>query len=102
MHAAIKLTLEPIDLSLAEEHECPGIVQGELCLALIEDEFVLGRFYREWYGWNFECDRGALGIQFNAPGWCYSSWQALWRITGADDLVHSRRGVEQSGSSPGP
>lgn len=78
------LDVEPIDLSLADKHECPGINDSDYFLAFVCNQYLVGKFSRQWYGWNFDCGWGASGVQFDAPGSNASSWKALWRIVGPD------------------
>ena len=77
-----KIRLIAIDLSQAYQHECPGINDKDSFLALIDGQFFAGTFSRQWYGWNFEgwTPNSIAGLQFDAPGWNSSDWQALWRI----------------------
>ena len=73
--------LEAIDISLAREHECPGINNADYFLALIGDEYYFGKFSRQWYGLFFVCGYGVSGgMQFDAPGSNSSRWQGLWRL----------------------
>lgn len=88
--------LEAIDLSTAEKHECPGVVTRDQdrdawYLAYVFDEFMVGRFSRQWYGLHFDCDWGASGIQFDAPGSNSSCWLALWRICADEGLIAEGR-----------
>jgi len=72
--------LVPVDLSKAEESECPGIKTGRTqYLCLIGGEFFAGTFNRQWYGLNFEGWHD-VGLQFDAPGTNASRWQAVWEI----------------------
>lgn len=41
----------------------------------------IGRFSRQWYGLNFDCDWGASGIKFDPPGENSSQWAAIWEIS---------------------
>jgi hypothetical protein len=78
--ASKKIRLKPIDLSKAKEHECPGIEPGKRqYLCLIDGKFFVGTFGRQWYGLNFE-GWYDVGLQFDAPGWNSSNWQAVWEI----------------------
>lgn len=77
----MKITLEVIDLSKADKHECPGINNKDQFLAYIDGEFHAGKFSRQWFGWNFNgWKHNGVGIQFDAPGSNSSRWQGLWRI----------------------
>lgn len=78
----MKLELEEIDLSLASKHECPGINTEDEFLALINGEYHVGKFNRQWYGWSFDGWKGNpyAGLQFDAPGSNSSRWQGLWRL----------------------
>lgn len=87
------VTLEEVDLTQADKHECPGINEagperdGDWYLAFVCGEFMVGKFSRQHYGLNFDCDWGASGVQFDAPGSNASSWMALWRIAGGEELL---------------
>jgi len=82
MSRAVKTPkLKPVSLAKAKEHEIPGVKAGKkLYLAKIGGQFHIGRFGREWYGLNFETPAYDAGIQFDAPGWNSSDWQALWEL----------------------
>jgi hypothetical protein len=76
-----KIRLKQIDLSKAQEHECPGIVPGKKqYLCLIDGLFFAGKFSRQWYGLNFDGWMNHAGLQFDAPGWNASRWQGVWQI----------------------
>ena len=72
--------LEPVDLSQAKKHECSGINDQDYFLAHIGDILLLGKFSRQWFGWNFDCGWGESGRQFDAPEWNASDWKKLWRV----------------------
>lgn len=74
--------LIPIDLGKASGHECPGIeTDGTQYLCLIDREYHVGEFERQWYGLNFDGWRwNDVGLQFDAPGYNRSKWQAIWEI----------------------
>jgi len=76
------LRLIPIDLSKAEQHKHPDLNETDDFLCLIDGEFHVGRFSRQWYGWNFDGWKWniAAGLQFDEPGTNYSKWEAVWRI----------------------
>jgi hypothetical protein len=72
--------LVEIDLSKSFEHSHPDIVEDRVYLARIDGQFHTGTFSHELYGWNFEGGPWQTGLQFDAPGWNSSSWEALWEI----------------------
>jgi len=88
------MILTSVDLSLADKHECPGIIEeGQLYIAKWHGELYLGYFEHQWYGLNFCCDFGASGsFQFDAPGYNSSFWEALWRLDEVDDASESALG----------
>lgn len=81
MPSAPNYFLDEIDLSLAKEHDCPGINSEDWFLAYVMGRFLVGTFSKQHYGWNFDCGWGASGVQFDAPGYNASSWARLWRIS---------------------
>lgn len=78
----MQITLEKIDLSNAKKHECEEINDTDDFLALISGEFHVGKFSRQWYGWNFNGWRWnpGVGLQFDAPGSNCSKWEGLWKL----------------------
>jgi hypothetical protein len=74
--------LERVSLRGATGHEIPGFKPGRKhYIAKIDGKLYFGTFSRQWYGWNFDCGFGmGVGLQFDAPGWNSSGWQALWEI----------------------
>lgn len=86
------MKLTPIDLSKANEHDHPDINTRSWFLAEIrhdedaESIFLVGKFSKQWYGFNFDCDddRFGCGLQFDEPGQNCSSWRKLWKVKGAN------------------
>lgn len=73
----------PVNLRKGKEHKHPDIKVGRVrYLAKFEGDWHIGTFSRQWYGLHFDCDWGASGIQFDAPGSNGSTWQKLYRIEG--------------------
>jgi hypothetical protein len=76
--------LVEIDLSKAHENKHPDIKRGVRYLAELvlydKPELLYGTFSKQWYGWNFDCNWGCSGIQFDAPGYNSSPWRRLWKI----------------------
>ncbi len=83
------MQLSPVNLRKGKGHDHPDIDARSLYLAEIKfDEdrastFLVGRFSRQWYGLNFDCNWGASGLQFDTPGSNCSCWKRLWRIENA-------------------
>lgn len=78
-------TLVPVDLSLAEKHELPGIDKDKHYLVRRNGHLYFGKFQRVWFGWNFQCGFGASGgFQFDAPGYNHSTWEAVWELRWRD------------------
>jgi hypothetical protein len=77
--------LKPIDITLANKYECPGIEIGKLYLVKKNGCYVLGVFNRQWYGLNFQPASCGCGFQFDAPGQNASKWEAIWELVGAVD-----------------
>lgn len=97
------MELKKIDLSKAEGHRHPDIIVGHkkwyLAKLKWEDgdsEFIVGRFEHQWHGLHFDCEWGACGIQFDAPGTNHSPWVGLWEI------VQRKRSKEDAHDSHGP
>jgi hypothetical protein len=74
--------LTELDLSKAVRHTHPDIVADadHHYLAQINGRLHFGTFSEQHYGLNFNCNWGASGMQFDAPGSNYSRWQRLWLI----------------------
>jgi len=83
--------LIPINLSKGEGHEHPDIVVGKPYLAYVMGKYISGTFSRQWYGLHFDCDWGASGIQFDAPGFNLSTWEALWLLPEPDPAWVARK-----------
>jgi len=69
-----------IDLSKGKEHEHPDFNDTDNFLCKIDGELHVGRFDRQWYGWNFRGWRWnmAAGLQYDTPGWNSSRWGTVW------------------------
>ena len=74
------MRLERISLRGARRSELPGVNTRSTYLVKYAGNLYLGKFTRQWYGLNFNCDFGASGMQFNAPGYNLSRWQGVWRV----------------------
>lgn len=72
--------LIPLDMSKSKEHSHPDINCRNTYLCLIDREFFVGKFTREWYGFNFEGWYSDSGLQFDAPGFNCSKWQQIWKV----------------------
>jgi len=57
----------------------PDISSKKTYLVKIDGKFFLGKFSRQWYGWNFD-DWGTSGIQLDKPGTNSSDWQGIWEL----------------------
>jgi hypothetical protein len=65
-----------LDLSKAVRHDHPDIIVGQLYLVKVHRSWFLGKFSRLWYGLNFN-NWGTSGLQFDAPGYNSSRWEAV-------------------------
>ena len=74
------MKLARISLRRAREHDLPGVNTRSLYLVKWDGDLYLGRFSRQWYGLNFECELGESGFQFDAPGFNDSLWQGVWVV----------------------
>ncbi len=76
------MRLKRIDLRRAVEHRCPGIRAGDRYQYLIkyDGRYYAGSFSEQWYGLFFDNWVNGVGVQFDAPGYNSSPWQAVWQI----------------------
>jgi hypothetical protein len=77
--------LKPIDLTKGEDSKHPDIKTGTTYLARIGGTYHVGKFSKQWYGWNFDgwSHNPGVGLQFDTPGTNNSKWQGLWEIVKA-------------------
>jgi len=72
------LKLVEIDLSRGHFHEHPDIDTKHYFIADFGCGLQIGKFSRQWYGYNFNC--GGSGMQFDTPGTNASGWTRLWMV----------------------
>ena len=72
--------LVQVDLSRADKHRCPGIIPGKTYLVKVHGEWYAGSFEEQWYGLNFLGIQNGAGLQFDAPGFNFSSWEEVYEI----------------------
>ena len=81
-HKGLPPTLVPIDLSKGKRHEHPDIELNKTYMALHSGHLLTGCFRRVHFGLTFQVYYGN-NYQFDAPGYNYSRWQALWEVKDA-------------------
>ena len=70
-----------LNMGLSQGSNHPDINSKDTYLCLIDGEYFVGRFSKQWYGWNFEgWINTEAGLQFDAPGTNGSDWQQIWCI----------------------
>lgn len=76
------MNLVEIDLSKAYKNEHPDIkTDGSLYLVKVHDNWITGKFHREWYGLCFTWFWSIpAGRQFDAPNYNNSSWEKVFEI----------------------
>jgi hypothetical protein len=93
------LTLEEIDLSKGDGHYHPDINTKDYYLGIFHGTSSIGRFSKQWYGLNFDCQWGNYGIQFDTPGTNGSDWQKLYRIVGLKECLKTLRRLAHTSST---
>jgi hypothetical protein len=82
----IRPNLIPVDLMRCTQtpggggySDHPDIDEGRRYLVQYDGLYYVGRFSRQWYGWNFE-GVYPTGVQLDKPGTNSSAWEGLWEI----------------------
>jgi hypothetical protein len=73
-------TLKRVSMRGIDRHGSGRINCRKQYLCDFGDGLYLGRFSRQWYGLNFDCDWGASGAQFDPPGENSSRWRAIFEL----------------------
>jgi hypothetical protein len=78
----MNIKLKSLDMTKSDKHNHPDLNTKDTFLCLIGGEFFVGKFTKQWYGFNFMGWIGNpnAGLQFDAPGTNCSRWEQIWKI----------------------
>ena len=63
----MKINLNKIDLSKSDGCKHSDILSGRDYLAVYNGKKIIGQFYKQWHGWNFDWFwSGVVGIQLDS------------------------------------